>query len=98
MHFRNAARQVQRGREQQDADDCAQDEAAGSAEPGRVHVDDHAVVQQGLRAGVATRPLSMYQLRKSRPARGLLLGYAAVPEEEIAPNFALLAKAVGAFL
>jgi len=61
-------------------------------------VDDHAVVQQGLRAGIATRPLSMYQMRKTRPARGLLLGYAAVPEEEIGPNFALLAKAVRPFL
>jgi hypothetical protein len=40
----------------------------------------------------------MYQMRRSKPARGLLLGYAAVPEDEIAPNFALLAKAVGAFL
>jgi GntR family transcriptional regulator/MocR family aminotransferase len=64
--------------------------------PGRI--DDQAVVQQGLRAGIATRPLSMYQMRKTKPARGLLLGYAAVPEEEIAPNFALLAKAVGSFL
>jgi GntR family transcriptional regulator/MocR family aminotransferase len=62
------------------------------------HVDDHAVVQQGLRKSVATRPLSMYHMRKAKAARGLLLGYAAVREEEIAPNFARLAKAITPFL
>jgi GntR family transcriptional regulator/MocR family aminotransferase len=64
--------------------------------PGRV--DDHAVVRQGLRKGVATRPLSMYQVRRTKTARGLVLGYAAVREDEIAPNFALLAKAIVPFL
>ena len=62
------------------------------------HVDDHAVVQQVLRAGVTTRPLSLYSMRRPAPAKGLLLGYGAVPEDEIAINFALLARAVQGFL
>ena len=61
-------------------------------------VDDHAVVQQALRLGVTTRPLSLYSMRQPAPAKGLLLGYGAVREEEIATSFALLAKAVQGFL
>ncbi|CAM5788217.1 MocR-like pyridoxine biosynthesis transcription factor PdxR [Rhizobacter fulvus] len=62
------------------------------------HLDDQAVVQQVLRAGVTTRPLSLYSMRRPAPSKGLLLGYGAVREEEIATNFALLARAVQGFL
>ena len=61
-------------------------------------LDDRAVAQQGLRAGVASRPLSLYQIRRPVVAKGLVLGYGAVREEEIATNFALLARAVASFL
>jgi GntR family transcriptional regulator / MocR family aminotransferase len=60
-------------------------------------VDDHAVAQQVLRAKVTTRPLSLYHMHGPAPRRGLLLGYGAVHEEEIAANFARLAKAVRGF-
>jgi GntR family transcriptional regulator / MocR family aminotransferase len=61
-------------------------------------VDDRAVALRAQRAGVTTRPLSLYQLRPGAPARGLLLGYGAVREEEIASQFARLARVVQAFL
>jgi GntR family transcriptional regulator/MocR family aminotransferase len=62
------------------------------------HVDDRAVAQEVLRAGVITRPLSLYQMRQPAATKGLLLGYGAVPEDEIARNFATLAKVVRAAL
>ncbi|HZT55596.1 MAG TPA: PLP-dependent aminotransferase family protein [Burkholderiaceae bacterium] len=55
-------------------------------------VDDDAVAQQAQRAGVTTRPLSLYHMRRPAAAKGLLLGYGAVREEEVAPSFAKLAK------
>jgi GntR family transcriptional regulator/MocR family aminotransferase len=61
-------------------------------------IDDVAVMQQVLRAGLATRPLSHYYLQQPAPAKGLLLGYGAVPEEEIERNFALRSSAVQPFL
>ena len=61
-------------------------------------VDDRAVVQRALRAGVTTRPLSLYYMRQPAPAKGLLLGYGAVREDEIATSFARLAKVVQGFL
>jgi len=64
--------------------------------PGQV--DDDAVVHQALQSGVATRALSAYYLRQPAPTKGLLLGYGAVREEEIAPNFALLANVLQGFL
>jgi GntR family transcriptional regulator/MocR family aminotransferase len=62
------------------------------------HIDDHAVAQKAQRAGVTTRPLSLYHVRQSAPAKGLLLGYGAVREEEIASQFAKLARVVQTFL
>lgn len=63
------------------------------------HVDDRAVVQQVARAGVACRPLSMYSMQQVDTApKGLLLGYGAAREEEIAANFSLLATPVQGFL
>jgi GntR family transcriptional regulator/MocR family aminotransferase len=55
-------------------------------------VDDHAVVRDALHAGVASRPLSMYFMNRPEPGKGLLLGYGAVTEEEVAPKFELLAR------
>lgn len=61
-------------------------------------IDDQAMAQQVLRTGVATRPLSLYYLAQPASSKGLLLGYGAVREEEIAQNFALLASALLDFL
>jgi len=61
-------------------------------------LDDVKAMQRVARAGVTARPLSMYSMRKSQLPRGLLLGYGAVPEDEIAPNFARLAGAVQSLL
>jgi GntR family transcriptional regulator/MocR family aminotransferase len=60
------------------------------------HVDDRAVVEEALQAGVTTRPLSMYYMRGRQPAAtgGMLLGYGAVNEAEIGPAFKKLAKVV----
>ena len=49
------------------------------------------------RSGVTTRPLSLFDAQAQRP-RGLLLGYGAVREEEIAANFARLAEVVQSLL
>ncbi|GHC96134.1 GntR family transcriptional regulator [Pseudorhodoferax aquiterrae] len=54
-------------------------------------VDDAAVADQALAAGVMTRPLSMYSLRRPAPHKGLVLGYGAVTEPEIRAGFARLA-------
>ena len=49
-------------------------------------------------AGVATRALSLYHLQRPAAARGLLLGYGAVEEADIARHFATLAKVTQARL
>jgi len=54
-------------------------------------LDDRAVVKRLLQAGVSTRPLSLYHLRTRAPARGLVLGYGAVDEAQIAERFEDLA-------
>ena len=61
-------------------------------------LDDHKVAQRVARAGVASRPLSLYQLRQPAPEKGLVLGYGGVDEAEIARHFARLAQAVQRFL
>ena len=61
-------------------------------------LDDASVVDAIARAGVTTRPLSLYHLRRPAPAKGLLLGYGAVPEDEIPLNFGLLAAALRVYL
>ncbi|VWC33419.1 DNA-binding protein [Burkholderia ubonensis] len=57
-------------------------------------VDDRAVAQAALARNIVVRPLSGYYADPARAASGLLLGYACVPEEEIAPAFATLAEAI----
>jgi GntR family transcriptional regulator/MocR family aminotransferase len=57
-------------------------------------VDDASLAEKVFRAGVTTRPLSMWYLRPSKVNRGLMLGYAAVPEAEIPKSFDVLARVV----
>jgi len=61
-------------------------------------LDDQAVVAHIARSKVMARPLSLYHMQSPAPARGLLLGYGAVQEDEVAVNFARLANAVQPFL
>jgi GntR family transcriptional regulator/MocR family aminotransferase len=56
--------------------------------------DDRRLVRDALRAGITTRPLSLYSIRRPAPLQGLVLGYGTVQEEEIGPAFARLAKVV----
>ncbi|WP_238136681.1 MocR-like pyridoxine biosynthesis transcription factor PdxR [Variovorax sp. JS1663] len=55
------------------------------------HVSDESVARDAQLAGVTTRPLSMYYMRKSAATNGLLLGYGTVHEKEIESSFATLA-------
>ncbi|MEN2474503.1 PLP-dependent aminotransferase family protein [Burkholderia sp. GS2Y] len=57
-------------------------------------VDDRAVAQAALERNIVVRPLSGYYADRERAAPGLLLGYACVPEDEIATAFATLAEAI----
>jgi len=60
--------------------------------------DDAQIAAQALAEGVVSRPLSMYYT-DSRTARpGLNLGFAAVPEKQIAPAVATLAGVIGRHL
>ena len=58
------------------------------------HVDDEELSAQALRAGVMTRPLSLYTLRQPAAERGLVLGYGAVTEDDIRASFAVLADVI----
>jgi GntR family transcriptional regulator/MocR family aminotransferase len=57
-------------------------------------VDDAALAQRIARAGVASRPLSLYHLHHASAGRGLVLGYGGVDEADIARHFATLAQVV----
>ncbi|WP_321793233.1 PLP-dependent aminotransferase family protein [Caballeronia sp. J97] len=57
-------------------------------------VDDRAVTAEALAAGVVTRPLINYFMNREKALRGLMLGYACVPNADIAPNFARLAGVI----
>jgi GntR family transcriptional regulator/MocR family aminotransferase len=54
-------------------------------------MDDRAAAQRLHEAGVSTRPLSLYHLRQRGAGKGLVLGYGAVDEEQVAPQFDRLA-------
>ncbi|WP_233866931.1 MocR-like pyridoxine biosynthesis transcription factor PdxR [Paraburkholderia adhaesiva] len=56
--------------------------------------DDRAVAEAALARNIVVRPLSGYYAERSRAASGLLIGYACVPDEEIAPAFNTLAEAI----
>ncbi|AQH01270.1 DNA-binding protein [Burkholderia sp. KK1] len=56
--------------------------------------DDRAISADALSAGVVTRPLVNYYMNQNEAVRGLMLGYACVPNEQIAPNFGKLAAVI----
>lgn len=60
--------------------------------------DGLAVMRSALQRGIAVRPLSRYYYRPAQATPGLVLGYACVESERIAPSFAQLAQAIGAHL
>jgi len=60
-------------------------------------LDDRAIAQAAVEAGIATRPLSGYYHSPGAGQSGLLLGYACVKEEAIAPAFATLAGVLRKF-
>ena len=60
--------------------------------------DDRAVAAAALERNIVVRPLSGYYAERSRAQSGLLIGYACVPDEEIAPAFDTLAEAIDATL
>jgi GntR family transcriptional regulator / MocR family aminotransferase len=55
-------------------------------------VDDAAVAEEALAAGVAVQPLSYHRLRPGPP--GLVIGYAAVTPDRLREGVRLLAGAV----
>ena len=61
-------------------------------------VDDEKLSADAFQAGVFTRPLSHYYDMRSDGRRGILLGYACVPNEDIAPEFVKLARVISAYL
>src|SRR6266702_5227077 len=60
--------------------------------------DDRAVAAAALERNIVVRPLSGYYAQPSSSQSGLLIGYACVPDEEIAPAFDTLADAIDATL
>lgn len=53
--------------------------------------DDRAISEEARRAGIIARPLSRYYMHEKTAKRGLLLGYASAPDEQIKPAFDTLA-------
>jgi len=60
--------------------------------------DDRSVAEAALARNIVVRPLSGYYSERSRAASGLLIGYACVPDDEIAPAFNTLSEAIDATL
>ncbi len=58
------------------------------------HINDRQLAHDALAAGIATRPLSGYYSHTDQATRGLLLGYACVQDEDIAPHFSTLARVI----
>jgi GntR family transcriptional regulator / MocR family aminotransferase len=56
--------------------------------------DDRAVAAAALERNIVVRALSGYYAHPSQAPSGLLIGYACVPDEEIAPAFNTLADAI----
>lgn len=61
-------------------------------------IDDRQVAAAALAVNIVVRPLSDYFATRSGDASGLLIGYACVPDEAIAPAFDLLADVIDRFL
>lgn len=53
--------------------------------------DDLAISRQAQAEGIIARPLSRYYSRPGQARKGLILGYACVPNESIGPSFDRLA-------
>lgn len=60
--------------------------------------DDAALCRRAQEDGIIARPLSGYYLKSSRAQRGLILGYACVPNEMIGPLFDRLARIIRAHM
>lgn len=60
--------------------------------------DDRALTAAAVEAGVIVRPLSTYYSAEGEARRGLLLGYACVPNDRIAPTFDALARVIEAHI
>jgi GntR family transcriptional regulator/MocR family aminotransferase len=58
------------------------------------HADDREVTAASYDAGVIVRPLASYYNSETPERRGLLLGYACVPNERIRPAFDTLARVI----
>lgn len=56
--------------------------------------DDIAICRAAGLAGIIVRPLSRYYLDPVTARRGLMLGYASVPDEQIRPAFDILARII----
>jgi GntR family transcriptional regulator/MocR family aminotransferase len=56
--------------------------------------DDVALSDEARAAGIIARPLSGYYMQADHARRGLMLGYACVPNEQIAPAFDKLAAII----
>ena len=56
--------------------------------------DDLAICREAARQGLIVRPLSRYYMDERTARPGLMLGYAAVPSEQIGPAFARLAAII----
>jgi GntR family transcriptional regulator/MocR family aminotransferase len=61
-------------------------------------VDDREVAGAALERNIVDRPLSGYYADPLRTSAGLLLGYACVPDGEIAPAFDTLTDTIDAQL
>jgi Transcriptional regulators containing a DNA-binding HTH domain and an aminotransferase domain (MocR family) and their eukaryotic orthologs len=62
------------------------------------HVDDRSVARTAAEAGIVVRPLSVYFKNRSDSIRGILLGYACVTNDDIEPDFAVLANILDDYL
>jgi len=58
------------------------------------HANDREVTAASYEAGVIVRPLAAYYNSETPARRGLLLGYACVPNERIGPAFDTLARVI----
>lgn len=63
------------------------------------HVDDQKVAEQAYQAGIKVKALSSYySAEHTLPERGLLLGFASVPEQEMLPAFYRLRQCLSEYI
>ncbi|MFJ3057034.1 PLP-dependent aminotransferase family protein [Herbaspirillum sp. NPDC087042] len=56
---------------------------------------DAVISERLLEQGIVVRPLSRYYQQPDQARQGLLLGYACVPDEQIEPGIAAIARVIG---